>query len=237
MGLTTLGPPSDIVLELAQLCGATNFVETGTFHGGTTRWAAAHFDFVFTIEKAESLYRQHNEELSRLKGVSPHLGDSRLVLPSIVSEISNQKAVFWLDGHWSGGETAGVDDECPLLDELACLSARKGDVVLIDDARLFLSAPPLPHKPSAWPTISDVVGALAGREGNRYIQVIDDVIFAVPNEDPLRNRLIEYAQERSNAFWENFVASQRRNERMHQLRTLPAILRRKIQAVAGVGNK
>jgi len=99
-------------------------VETGTFHGDTTRWAASRFEIVHTIERAENLYNLHSEELARIKGVNPHLGDSRDILPQIVEAIHGQKAVFWLDGHWSGGDTAGESDECPLLDELACLSNR-----------------------------------------------------------------------------------------------------------------
>ena len=117
MGIVTMGIPQQIVIELARLNGSTTFVKTGTFHGDTTRWAASRFEIVHTIERAENLYNLHSEELARIKGVNPHLGDSRDILPQIVEAIHGQKAVFWLDGHWSGGDTAGKSDECPLLGE------------------------------------------------------------------------------------------------------------------------
>jgi len=200
MGIVNFGMPSEITLKLASLNNTDVFIETGTFQGGTTRWASTRFESVFTIERAEGLYNLHHGELAQIKGVKPLFGDSRDVLPLILAGIGQRKALFWLDGHWSGGETAGAADECPLLEELACLSDRKGDIVLIDDARLFLSAPPRPHKPSEWPTIRDIVEAFAGWRSRPYIQIIDDVIFAIPNEEPLKSCLIQYAQDRAEAF-------------------------------------
>jgi hypothetical protein len=210
MGLVTLGIPEQITIELARLNGSTVFVETGTFHGNTTRWASNHFEIVHTIERAEKLYNLHSHELAQIKGVTPHLGDSRNILPQIVRDIRGQRAVFWLDGHWSGGtETAGEDDECPLVDELACLSGRTEDIILIDDARYFLCAPPPPHKPSQWPTISDIVHVLPESGKKQFVQLVDDVIIIVPNEDALRNHLVEYAQGRAQSFWEAFGELQR----------------------------
>lgn len=55
-----------------------------------------------------------------------------------------ENGVFWLDGHWSGGFTAGEADECPLLGELNSLCARTHDIVLIDDARFLNAAPSTP---------------------------------------------------------------------------------------------
>lgn len=202
MGIVTQGIPKDIVVELARLNGATVFVETGTFHGATARWASDYFDIVHTIERAEGLYTLHGKELAQVKHVTPHLGDSRDILPSIIRGIGDRRAVYWLDGHWSGGETAGESDECPLLDELACVSSRTEDIILIDDARYFLCAPPPPYNPSQWPTIPAILNALAGSARRSFVQIVDDVIFIVPNEDSLRRHLIDYAQRRSGSLWE-----------------------------------
>jgi hypothetical protein len=209
MGIVTPGIPQQIVIDLARLNGSTVFVETGTFYGGTTRWAANHFEIVHTIERAESLYNLHSRELSQIKGVKPHLGDSRNVLPQIVKDIRGQRAVYWLDGHWSGGETAGEFDECPLLDELACLANCTQDIILIDDARLFLCAPPLPHNPSQWATISEIFNVLPLSAKKSFVQIVDDVIFIIPDEDALRNCLVEYSQGRANDFWKEFGKLQR----------------------------
>jgi len=154
---------------------------------------------VYTIERSKKLFELHTAELSSLKGVHTFLGDSAHVLPTIIRELGNRNAVFWLDGHWSGGETAGADNECPLLHELACLGNRERDIILIDDARLFLCAPPPPHRPSEWPGIADVVDALSRRRGRPHLQVLDDVIFAVPPDDAVMRRLTSYAQDRAAA--------------------------------------
>jgi hypothetical protein len=196
-----MGIPRDIVTSLAALNNSSVFVETGTFHGETTKWAANRFETVHTIERAEGLHNLHRHELAQIKGVTPHLGDSRTILPRIVEQIGSRKAVFWLDSHWSGLDTAGVDDECPLIDELSCLSGRHEDIILIDDARLFLCAPPPPHNPSHWPTIPDICSVISRSDRKPFVQIVDDVIFIIPDEAGLRNCLVDYAQRRSNLFW------------------------------------
>lgn len=197
MGTANLGIPQAIALELAQLNGSTVFVETGTFKGNTTRWAAGIFEAVHTIERSEILYELHSDELAAIGNVTPHLGDSREILPKIIGGLGGKRALYWLDGHWSGGQTAGELDECPLLGELTCLRDRTEDIILIDDARFFLCAPPVPHNPSQWPTISDVIDALPDLAGGRFVQIVDDVIFIIPNDDDLKSCLINYAQKRS----------------------------------------
>jgi len=69
--------------------------------------------------------------------------------------------LFWLDAHWSGGDTYGENDECPLMDELKIIfQYRKNYVILIDDARLFMAPPPKPHKIENWPSIKEIVNIL-----------------------------------------------------------------------------
>lgn len=228
MGLVTAGPPGEIALELARLGNALAFVETGTFQGRTALWASKHFDAVFTIERSEELYALHEDGLRQLRGVRPLLGDSREVLPRVVAELGERNALFWLDGHWSGEGTAGADDECPLLQELACLSQRSGDIILIDDARLFLCAPPRPSRPSAWPNIADIMDALPGSRGRRFVQIVDDVIFCVPEDHPqLKLRLVAYAQDRADALWREFTALQRSSPRKRGWRSVLSSLTRR----------
>lgn len=110
----TTGIPRQFILDLAANNNSTVFVETGTFLGVTARWAAEYFETVHTIEKAESLYQGFINSHLRLN-IRAHLGDSRIILSDILTVESNNRAVFWLDGHWCGGESAGENDECPLL--------------------------------------------------------------------------------------------------------------------------
>lgn len=209
MGIITSGIPAAITLDLAKINGSSVFIETGTYQGDTTKWAARHFQDVYTIERAESLYREFGPLLSQLKGVRPLLGDSRQVLPLVLKEVEQNSCVVWLDGHWSGGHTAGSGDECPLLDELSALEERKHDIILIDDARLFLSAPPQPHIAQQWPTMMEIIGVLSRFKSRPFVQIVDDVIFAVPDDAPLRDCLILYARSRAESFWQTFVTLQR----------------------------
>ena len=201
MGMVHLGAPFDIIPNLANLCGIRAFVETGTLFGGTARMAAHHFNAVYTIERSESLYQKHHQSLRATGKIEPLFGDSRTILPDLVSRLENQPAMFWLDGHWSGGETAGEKDECPLLTELQILRQRRGDIILIDDARLFLSAPAAPHDPSQWPTLMEISRELDQSPSHPFVQIIDDVIFVVPPREDVKKAVIEYGRKRANAFW------------------------------------
>jgi hypothetical protein len=80
MGLCFPGIPKEITLNLARLASLTTFVETGTYSGATTRWAAEHFRKVFTIEKSD-FHFQESKQLAQIPGVTRLFGDSGLVLP------------------------------------------------------------------------------------------------------------------------------------------------------------
>ena len=57
------------------------FIETGTFLGETSRWAARRAAEVHTIELSESLHARIAPGLQR-RGIHTHKGDSLEVLPS-----------------------------------------------------------------------------------------------------------------------------------------------------------
>jgi hypothetical protein len=153
MGIERMGPPEELVLLLGQELDARTLVETGTYQGQTAAWAAWHFERVVTVEAAPELHREAATKYGALANVEFVLGDSRDVLTSLVSALVGP-SLFWLDSHWSGGSTCGAFGECPLLDELDAIRASPHEhAILIDDARMFESAPPLPHDPAEWPSI------------------------------------------------------------------------------------
>jgi hypothetical protein len=179
MGIVRLGPPEPLVLALRDALGAKTFIETGTYRGATAEWASRQFDSVHSIELAEPLYREALENLGSISNLELHLGDTRSILPDLIRDLS-APAVIWLDAHWSGGKTSGETDQCPLLDELKIADrATEPLALLVDDARLFLSAPPEPLNLDDWPDMTDVVETLSrGRE--RYVAVTEDIVVAVP---------------------------------------------------------
>lgn len=179
MGSIRQGPPEAIVLQLMQRYQVPTFVETGTFLGSTARWASQHFQHVYTIEFAESIYQQALAAHGQIEHISFLYGHTREKLAEVVAQLATP-AIFWLDAHWSAGATYGVNDECPIADELAIiLGAGQQHFILIDDARLFLAPPPQPHQAAQWPDIAAIMGQL-NAHGQRYTVVLEDVIISAP---------------------------------------------------------
>lgn len=198
MGLVRMGIPHEIVSQLRQNYEITHFIETGTYLGHTAAWAAEHFEKVTTIELSHPIYESTREQYKHLTAIDFHFGDSREVLQDIAPSL-DMPALFWLDGHWSGGETYGAEDQCPLIEEIQAINASPiPHFIFIDDARLFTSTPAIPHNIAVWPPITDVLDALRVTH-DYFIVIIEDNIIAVPEyarEDLQRYcQLINTAQE------------------------------------------
>ena len=67
MGIVEMGPPKELVLLIKKLLGATNFIESGTYRGGTAKWASEYFDQVDTIEWSKLFF---DELVGKYKGSS-----------------------------------------------------------------------------------------------------------------------------------------------------------------------
>ena len=96
-------------------------------------------DEVWTIELSDEYFTRASSRFSARSDVHVIHGRSEDRLPAVLADVVGP-AVFWLDGHWSGGDTAGEERECPILDEIAAIDAwdhAGGSAILIDDARLF----------------------------------------------------------------------------------------------------
>ncbi len=108
---------------------------------------------------------------------------------------ADRPVLFWLDAHWCFAEgSAGEGSQSPLLAELAAIGQLHPDsVVLIDDARLYLCAPPKSHRASDWPDFHSVVGALFDIGANHRLSVCNDVIIYAPER--IRNEVSIFAQE------------------------------------------
>jgi hypothetical protein len=177
------------------------FVETGTLHGGTAAWASGPFRTVVTIELGDHLYERTIDRYGDIDNIEFIHGSSQEMLPGVVEQLDGS-AVYWLDAHYSGGETAGENYECPLLDELSAIGDADGEQFLfIDDARDFLSPPPRPHDPNDWPTIDEVILTIRDELGTEYYIVVgEDVIVAVP---PAAANLVKlYAQDVATESWQ-----------------------------------
>lgn len=195
MGFVQFGAPTQCVTYLQDAMGLTTFVEGGTYQGGTSRWASERFARVITMENSMEMHTIASQNLQGIGNVSLLLGDSRQHLPNIAA--SEDNVLYWLDAHWSGGVTYGEGDECPLLEELAFIfKADQNCAILVDDARLFLAPPPLPHQRNEWPTLIDICNALpTGWDCICH----DDVLSVIPPSmvEPYRDFLQQQISEKS----------------------------------------
>jgi hypothetical protein len=200
MGIIRLGPPADFISQIAERYGIKNFVETGTYYGKTALWAATIFEQVITVEFSEEIHQSNLETYQEHKGICFLFGDSRKHLKEIVPSLTSS-AIFWLDSHWSGGETYGEDDQCPLLDELVTINLSPvSHFILIDDARLFTSPPPLPNRIEQWPTIQEVIETLGSNGKQYYVVISEDVLIAVPLL--AKDFVAEYCQKLNTEMWQ-----------------------------------
>jgi hypothetical protein len=113
------------------------FVETGSLHGQTILGVEKYFEELHTIEIKEQFY---NNLVKQYKGnkIRFHLGDSSIVLNKVIKTLNNN-AIFFLDGHYSGGDTGKGDIEVPLYEEVQSIvnEFKHKCIIIIDDYRLF----------------------------------------------------------------------------------------------------
>lgn len=115
------------------------FIETGSFEGDGIQAAIdSGYKYIYSIEVQPHYYEHCQRRFGNYNNVSVLLGDSGSLLKEILSSV-NQPAVFWLDGHYSGGATGSSGIESPLLQEVSTVIDHDSQdhVVMIDDVRDF----------------------------------------------------------------------------------------------------
>ena len=204
MGIIQPYFPKEIVLKLANIANAEIFVETGTYYGNTSEWASSEFKNIFTIELSEYLYNITKEKLLLKRNINHILANSKNVLPNILKTIDSN-VVFWLDGHYSGGVTAGEDDPCPLREELGIILKRyNDDIIIIDDARDCIGG--------TFPSIQEIYRLINKTAKNkRFLQICNDHIYIIPDKKEYVELLLEYVLEQNILLWKAFVEYNREN--------------------------
>jgi hypothetical protein len=154
--------------------GLERAVETGTFLGGGARALAAMFPSVVTIELSDHYFEQARTDLADVPNVTAEHGSS----PTVLQRLEPAPTLYWLDAHWSGLDTAGEENPCPVLEEIAAIPAHPADCLLVDDARLFAAS----REPDKWPTLVEVIDALRQERPTAHVTMLHDLILCVPPE-------------------------------------------------------
>lgn len=160
------------VKEYAQRFRPSTFVETGTYRGDTVAALAPLVGKVVSIELDQRLCTLAKARFVDQPDIEILQGDSAQRLPGVVEGLT-EPALFWLDGHYSGGPTAGAG-ECPVVAELTTVLQSEIDhIVLVDDARLF-------DELDEYPTIDEVRELVQKLRPDYSWQLEDDIIRLHP---------------------------------------------------------
>ena len=184
--------PVGLVEIIRDQLGIKNFVETGTQYGITAGIAARLFEKVWTIELNKAKWQKAKEALAIHRNVTCLCGDAAKVLPKVVKALKGS-ALFFLDAHcFIHVEQPGTG--CPLLAELAVV--RKGDAVLIDDVKYFITLPRPTLLRAGCPEMVEVVDGLRARGDNPFVFVFGNCFVAVPRK--IRAPVTTYIQAHTN---------------------------------------
>jgi hypothetical protein len=160
--------------RLARLYLASTFVETGTCRADMLFALRDAFQKLISVELSEELCRYSRNRCARFPHIEIRQGDSAIELGSICSSLTG-RVLFWLDGHYSGGDTALGDSISPIVSELLTIRDRTEiePIVVIDDARLF--------KPgTGYPTLNSILDGFRDWPKQMNVSVHDDAIVAIP---------------------------------------------------------
>jgi len=153
--------------------GSRILVETGTYLGDMVEAQKNVFSTIYSIELSSRLYKQAGKRFKGDGRIRLLQGDSGKRLNEIVSELK-EPALFWLDGHYSGGITALGDKECPVPEELqAIFKSSVNHIILVDDARLF-------NGTKSYPDLDQIRDIIKRNNKSCQVEIKDDIIRLTP---------------------------------------------------------
>lgn len=119
----------------------SSFVETGTYIGETILGMEPYFNKLFTVELSEKHYNLAKNKYNGNK-INFIFGDSAKVFETLTPSLEDN-CIFFLDGHWSSGDTAKGMKDCPLVEEITYIKNfyKYKAIIIIDDFRLFGKGP------------------------------------------------------------------------------------------------
>lgn len=163
-----------VLKQIKNEYSVNTLVETGTYLGDTLYALYDEFNDLYSIELSSHFYNKAKKRFKSYAKIHLIEGDSGTELHKLIPKLK-APALFWLDGHYSGGLTAKGDKECPIFEELnAIFVSPILHLIVIDDARIFTGQ-------GDYPTIKELKQFVFGKKPAGYsITVEQDSIRILP---------------------------------------------------------
>ena len=122
------------------------FLETGTGNGNMIFYLHKLFSFCYSLEPSKKIYDLASKRLSNIKNKILLNDTSENVFEKTIKQIlethkAQKNIVFFLDGHFSGGETFLAEKTTPIISELEIIEKYmlqfEKIIIIIDDMDLF----------------------------------------------------------------------------------------------------
>jgi len=157
------------------------FIETGSYLGDGIQMAVdSGFKKIYSIELSDKYHQISTRRFSNISKVHVIKGESQEVLGELINKIKSP-ITFWLDGHYSAGDTAKGKIIAPLLQELDCIGNHpiKNHTIIIDDLRCWNV-----YNPEHGFTTEDLIQTIMKINPNYTIEYLDghepkDILVAV----------------------------------------------------------
>lgn len=153
------------------------FIETGTYKGRMVYAVMPHVKEIYSIELDDNLFQNARKRFRGYNNVHILHGQSGDILPKVMKNINN-RCLFWLDAHFSGGSTTKGDSDTPIMQEIECILSHdriSEHILLIDDARCFTGE-------NDYPTIEYLKSYILRKFPGWYFDVKSDIIVTYSNK-------------------------------------------------------
>lgn len=173
---------SEFMNLMKKLFNVTILVESGTYQGNTIHNAISIFDHIYSVELSQEFYDAAIEKFTSYNHVSIIHGSSDLIFNALLPTLNkNQRILFWLDGHYSGDNTALGAKVTPIKEELEAIKEAGilDSIILIDDLRDFFK------NRRDHPTIAQLKQLILDINPDYEVFVYGDILIAFLKSDKI----------------------------------------------------
>lgn len=172
-GIPPHAAKQELIVGLARKHGLELMVETGTLHGDMVERMRRDFKQVYSIELSPHYAAQARRRFAKAANVTLVEGDSGEKIAEVLPRLTGP-ALFWLDAHFSGSNTARAAIDTPVVQELQSILADRTDhVIVIDDAHLFGEA-------VDYPSVEQLRAMIAARSAAMAVSLSTNAIIVEP---------------------------------------------------------